>query len=59
LVRLIRRGALRSLSDFLETRRRRLIGQAIVDGYRRVPADDEFDAVAAASKRSMIAEEPW
>lgn len=47
------------LADLLEARRRRKIGEAIVDGYRRVPPDDELDGVAEALARSMIAEEPW
>lgn len=47
------------LSDLLEARRRRKVGLAIVEGYRRVPPDDEFEAVAEASAKSMITEEPW
>jgi metal-responsive CopG/Arc/MetJ family transcriptional regulator len=35
------------------------ISSRIVEGYRRVPDDREFDAWTTASAREMIAEEPW
>ena len=35
------------------------IDRAIVEGYTRIPDDDEFDALAEASARMLIAEEPW
>ena len=44
---------------YLEAERRTLIGDAIVDGYRRIPQDDDEIAGAEASARAMIAEEPW
>jgi hypothetical protein len=31
----------------------------MVEGYTRVPDDDEFDALAEASGAMLIAEEPW
>jgi hypothetical protein len=45
------------LRRLVTRRRRRPIGHAIVDGYRRIPqTDDEW---ADAATRAMIAEEPW
>ena len=35
------------------------IGEAIADGYRRVPETDEELRWAGENARSMIAEEPW
>lgn len=44
---------------YLETERRRLVGDAIAEGYRQVPQGDDEIAGAEASGRAMIAEEPW
>lgn len=64
---LVRDGVFASRSDavragltaVIEHRRRAAVGQAIADGYRRIPqADDELARPDAASA-AMIAEEPW
>jgi Arc/MetJ-type ribon-helix-helix transcriptional regulator len=44
---------------YLDTERRRRIGDAIAEGYRQTPQDDDEIAGAEASARAMIAEEPW
>jgi hypothetical protein len=31
----------------------------MVEGYTRIPADDEFDGLAEANARILIGEEPW
>jgi Arc/MetJ-type ribon-helix-helix transcriptional regulator len=47
------------LVDVVGRRRRAAVGEAIAEGYRRIPqADDEADWPDAASA-AMIAEEPW
>lgn len=35
------------------------IGELIVEGYRRIPDEGDFDAWAEAGAREMIEEEPW
>jgi metal-responsive CopG/Arc/MetJ family transcriptional regulator len=35
------------------------IDRAMVDGYTRVPDDDEVDGLAEANARALIGEEPW
>lgn len=62
---LVATGVVESRSDavriglvrLVDAERRRRIGQAIVDGYRRVPQGD--DAWADALTREMVGEEPW
>lgn len=49
----------RALVAMIDQRRRRLVGEAIAEGYRRVPETDEELGWAVESTRSMIAEEPW
>ena len=53
----------RQLSGSRETtadqHRRQLIGEAIVEGYRRVPETDEELQWAEQNARWMISEEPW
>ena len=49
----------RALEAMIDQRRRRLVGEAIADGYRRVPETDEELEWAIESTRAMIAEEPW
>ena len=51
----VRRG-LRSLVD---EERRRAVGAAIVEGYRRVPQTDDDLGWSDDMSRSMIAQEPW
>ncbi|HEU4355192.1 MAG TPA: ribbon-helix-helix domain-containing protein [Actinomycetota bacterium] len=48
-----------ALEVMVESERRRRIGQLIVEGYRRLPQDDEeLAAITSAATRS-IHEEPW
>lgn len=48
-----------ALEAMVESERRRRIGDLIVEGYRRLPQDDEeAEATTAAAIRS-IHEEPW
>ena len=49
----------RALEAMIDHRRRRLIGEAIAEGYRRVPETDEELRWAEENARSMVAEEPW
>ena len=49
----------RALAAMIDQRRRRLIGEAIADGYRRVPETDEELRWAEENARSVVAEEPW
>ena len=55
-----RSAAVRSaLEEMLDQRRRRLIGEAIVEGYRRIPETEEELRWAEQNLREMVAEEPW
>jgi Arc/MetJ-type ribon-helix-helix transcriptional regulator len=48
-----------ALEGLVEAERRRRIGQAIADGYQRVPqVDDEVAAATRGAVRS-IRDEPW
>jgi len=49
----------RALRAMIDQRRRRLVGEAIAEGYRRVPETDEELCWATENARAMIAEEPW
>jgi len=49
----------RALEEMLDRRRRRKIGESIVEAYRQVPETDDELEWAAHSTRTMIAEEPW
>ena len=49
----------RALEAMIDQRRRRLIGEAIAEGYRRMPETEEELRWADDNARSMIAEEPW
>ena len=49
----------RALEAMIDRRRRQLIGEAIAEGYRRVPETDEELGWAAESARCIVAEEPW
>jgi len=49
----------RALQSLVEEHRRRQIGQAIVDGYRRQPQTEEELAGLEAATRALINEEPW
>lgn len=50
------RRALRALVD---VERRRAVGAAIVEGYRRQPQTDDGPGWGDEMTRAMIAEEPW
>lgn len=47
------------LERLVDRERRRRIGEAIVDGYRRIPQTDEELEWADAATRDMMAEESW
>lgn len=47
------------LETVVERERRAAIGQAIADGYRRIPQDEDDLGWSDASSAAMIAEEPW
>ena len=50
------REGLRALVD---RQRRRAVGEAIVDGYRRLPQTDDEIAWSDEATAAMVAEEPW
>jgi metal-responsive CopG/Arc/MetJ family transcriptional regulator len=52
---LIREAIERYYKDDIEA----AIDRAIVEGYTRVPDDDEFDGLHQDLARRSIAEEPW
>lgn len=55
-----RSDAVRSaLERWIESERRRRIGEAIVAGYERIPQTEEELAWADSAAAAMIAEEPW
>ncbi len=47
------------LIELLDRHRRRQVGDAIAEGYRRIPQTAEEAAWADAAGRAMIDEEPW
>lgn len=65
--RLVESGAVSSRSDavrrglraVVDSERRRSVAASIVDGYRRLPQDEDEAGWTADMARSMIAEEPW
>lgn len=48
-----------ALETLVDQHRRRQIGAAIADGYRRLPQTDEELAGLEAATRALITEEPW
>lgn len=64
---MVRDGLFESRSDAIriavrrvvDERRRHKIGQAIIEGYRRIPVTAEETAWAEAATIAMIEEEPW
>jgi Arc/MetJ-type ribon-helix-helix transcriptional regulator len=48
-----------ALRKVVDERKRRLIGEAIIDGYRRIPETAEELTWAKAATIAMIEEEPW
>lgn len=67
LDRLVEQGVVSSRSEavrlglerLIDRERRRQIGQAIVDGYRRIPVTEEELEWADAATRDMMTEESW
>lgn len=47
------------LERLVDRERRRRIGQAIVDGYMRMPQTDDESLWTDEDTRRMIEEEPW
>lgn len=47
------------LEQVVASQRRQRIDQAIIEGYRRLPATAAESSGAIASLREAIAEEPW
>ena len=55
-----RSEAVRSaLERWIDSERRRRIGEAIIEGYKRIPQTEEELAWADNAAAAMIAEEPW
>ncbi|HLE99453.1 MAG TPA: ribbon-helix-helix domain-containing protein [Gaiellaceae bacterium] len=52
-------GVRKALAEMLDRHRRRKIGEAIVEGYRRIPETEEELAWAHDLAVRMIEEEPW
>ena len=49
----------RALETMIDQHRRQLVGEAIAEGYRRIPETEEELRWAEENARAMIAEEPW
>lgn len=64
---LVREGAVRSRSDavrlglqaLIDAHRRAAVGRSIVEGYHRLPPDDQLAGWAEAAGRALIEAEPW
>jgi Arc/MetJ-type ribon-helix-helix transcriptional regulator len=48
-----------ALERLVDVHRRRRIGEAIVEGYRRIPETEEELEGLEAETRALVAEEPW
>ena len=48
-----------AIGELLDNLRRRQVGEAIADGYRRRPQTDDDVAAAEAAAIRSINEEPW
>ena len=48
-----------AVTSLIDADRRRKIGEAIIEGYERVPLTDEELAEAEATSIAMIEAEPW
>ena len=49
----------RAIEELVDRERRRRIGEAIVEGYRRIPQTEEELAWATRDAIASIEEEPW
>lgn len=49
----------RGLVALIDAHRRRSIGEAIVEGYRRLPQTEQEVDWADAATEAMIVQEPW
>ena len=49
----------RGLTALIDVHRRKRIGDAIAEGYRRLPQSEQEVGWADAATAAMIAEEPW
>ncbi len=47
------------LAAFVDGHRRRAVGQAIVDGYLRLPQQEDELAGLDEATRALVLEEPW
>ncbi len=47
------------LAAVIDQRRRAAVGEAIADGYRRIPQGGDDVTRSDAASAAMIAEEPW
>ncbi len=54
-----RSDAVRRALEAMIDERRRLVGEAIAEGYRRVPETDEELRRAHENSRALVTEEPW
>ncbi len=48
-----------AVAALVEVEQRRLTGEAIAEGYRRIPQSDEDVAAASVAAIRSIHEEPW
>jgi Arc/MetJ-type ribon-helix-helix transcriptional regulator len=48
-----------ALDAFIDAERRAEVGRLIVDGYQRIPQDDDDVATAETAAATSIGEEPW
>jgi Arc/MetJ-type ribon-helix-helix transcriptional regulator len=48
-----------AVTALVEQEQRRAVGEAVVEGYRRIPQTDEDVAEATARAIRSIHEEPW
>lgn len=52
-------AARRALEAMIDERERRLVAEATVEAYRRVPQTAEELRLADAATTAMVADEPW
>lgn len=49
----------KAIEIYLGDEKRQRITQEIIEGYKRIPPTDEEMAIAEASAREAVEEEPW